>query len=126
MTVQVLLSRLDKVHSRGQNKWQARCPSHPDKNPSLSIMETSDGRVLIHCHAGCGAADVLESVGLSFSDVQPRIGEELKSWEQMKKKKNLQAETVLAMAETDRRMGKRLSRKDMDIELDAWRKLNGR
>ena len=29
------------------------CPAHDDKNPSLSISETSEGRILWHCHAGC-------------------------------------------------------------------------
>jgi putative DNA primase/helicase len=32
--------------------WMARCPSHPDREPSLSITAT-DGKVLVRCHAGC-------------------------------------------------------------------------
>jgi hypothetical protein len=49
----------------------AACPAHEDRTPSLSIRELPDGRVLIHCHAGCGAADVLTAVGLAFSDLYP-------------------------------------------------------
>jgi AAA domain len=37
----------------GQNQWQARCPFHDDTSPSLSISNGEDGRVLVHCHAGC-------------------------------------------------------------------------
>src|SRR5262249_12866760 len=33
--------------------WMARCPAHDDREPSLSIGETRDGKVLVHCHAGC-------------------------------------------------------------------------
>src|SRR5688572_10978242 len=40
----------------------ARCPSHDDKNPSLSIMDGEGGRLLLHCHAGCEFHDVLAAV----------------------------------------------------------------
>lgn len=33
--------------------WQARCPAHRDRTPSLAIAEADDGRPLVHCHAGC-------------------------------------------------------------------------
>ena len=37
----------------GQGKWQGRCPAHADRSPSLSVAEGQDGRVLVHCFAGC-------------------------------------------------------------------------
>jgi phage/plasmid primase-like uncharacterized protein len=36
-----------------------RCPSHDDARPSLSVSEGRDGRVLVHCHAGCQRVKVL-------------------------------------------------------------------
>jgi len=33
--------------------WMARCPVHEDREPSLSIKDASDGKVLVRCHAGC-------------------------------------------------------------------------
>jgi putative DNA primase/helicase len=51
-------------------QWQARCPAHNDHEPSLSIGEGDDGRILVHCHAGCeqGAViDALRSRGLSLN-----------------------------------------------------------
>lgn len=33
--------------------WSVRCPAHEDRTPSLSLLDTPDGRVLVHCHAGC-------------------------------------------------------------------------
>ena len=33
--------------------WVVRCPAHDDRNPSLSISTGKDGKVLLHCHAGC-------------------------------------------------------------------------
>ncbi len=38
--------------------FMARCPTHDDRSPSLSIRE-SEGRVLIHCHAGCSQQKVI-------------------------------------------------------------------
>lgn len=39
--------------------WMARCPAHEDSTPSLSITESSDGKLLVHCHAGCSQAAVI-------------------------------------------------------------------
>ena len=66
-----LLSRLDAVRERGGGKWMACCPSHDDGRPSLSIEETGDGTVLIHCFAQCSPTDVLTAVGLQLRDLFP-------------------------------------------------------
>jgi len=64
-----VLDRLDRVRQMAPGRWMARCPAHEDKGPSLSIRETDDGRVLVHCFSGCGATDVVASLGLSLSDL---------------------------------------------------------
>jgi hypothetical protein len=66
VSVATLLDRLQGVRDAGPGRWTSRCPAHPDKSPSLSIRELADGTVLLHCFAGCGAAAVLEAVGLQF------------------------------------------------------------
>src|ERR1700679_2318037 len=38
----------------------AKCPAHDDNNPSLSVREV-DGKVLLHCHAGCAQRDVIDA-----------------------------------------------------------------
>jgi 5S rRNA maturation endonuclease (ribonuclease M5) len=40
----------------------ACCPAHDDRNPSLSLKDADDGRVLVHCHAGCDQARVLAAL----------------------------------------------------------------
>lgn len=42
--------------------WMARCPAHDDRTPSLSIQDAEDGRVLVHCHAGCEQAQVIAAL----------------------------------------------------------------
>lgn len=71
MAVQDLLSRLDRVKRSGPDSWTARCPGHDDKGPSLSVRETNDGTVLIHCFAGCPVEHVVSSVGLKLDDLFP-------------------------------------------------------
>lgn len=66
-----LLQHLDKVKRTGPCAWSARCPAHDDKGPSLTITEKDDGRVLVHCFAGCDVNDVLGAVGLTFADLYP-------------------------------------------------------
>jgi putative DNA primase/helicase len=45
----------------------ALCPAHDDHNPSLSIKETSEGKVLLHCFAGCSFEAILGALGLGGS-----------------------------------------------------------
>lgn len=47
-----ILGLLESV-KRSRNQCMALCPSHPDTRQSLSVSQGDDGRVLIHCMAGC-------------------------------------------------------------------------
>ena len=50
------LSKLEGVKVSGSN-WYARCPCrNDDNNPSLSIGQGRDGRVLATCHRGGGCS----------------------------------------------------------------------
>ena len=71
MNAEAFVSRLDGARSMGSSRWVARCPAHEDRRPSLSVRETDEGKVLLHCFAGCDSADVLAAVGLSLSDLFP-------------------------------------------------------
>jgi putative DNA primase/helicase len=42
--------------------WMARCPAHDDREPSLSIRLTDDGKVLVCCHAGCDQEQVIAAL----------------------------------------------------------------
>ena len=63
-----LLSCLDKVQRIGQDRWKACCPSHDDMSPSLAI-KNDEGRLLLHCFAGCETENVLAAIGLTFADI---------------------------------------------------------
>lgn len=68
MTVQEFVDRLPYVKPKSRG-WQARCPAHADKGPSLSVSEGVDGRVLLTCFAGCTAQSICEAMGLRLTDL---------------------------------------------------------
>ncbi len=39
--------------SKSGDNWSCRCPAHEDRRASLSITDKTDGKILVHCHAGC-------------------------------------------------------------------------
>lgn len=49
--------------------YSACCPAHDDTTPSLSISEGPDGKILLHCFAGCTIDSVCGSLNLAVSDL---------------------------------------------------------
>jgi len=77
--VHQILSHFDKVRSTSKNNsYNCLCPAHADRNASLSIKIADDGRVLIHCFAGCDIQNILSAVGLTLDDIIPERIELLK------------------------------------------------
>lgn len=67
MTPEAILAKLRGVRREG-SEWKAFCPAHADKNPSLSIRQ-ADGKVLLHCHAGCSTESVLAALRVEARDL---------------------------------------------------------
>jgi len=69
-----LLERLSHVSQQGPDRWRAICPNHESRHRSqtLAIRELADGTVLLRCHAGCGAADIVAKVNLELKDLFAR------------------------------------------------------
>ena len=70
VSIDLLLSRLENVQRSGQG-WRADCPCGHRAHSALSLAQGDDGRLLLHCFAGCSAADVLGGLGLTLGDVMP-------------------------------------------------------
>jgi hypothetical protein len=65
---ELVCRRLLEVTGYAVRNDSGRCPAHPDNNPSLSVTN-GDGKVLLHCHAGCELDDVRAALGLEVSDL---------------------------------------------------------
>lgn len=69
-TVESIARQLGAASKSGDN-WSCRCPAHDDRRASLSITEKQDGKLLVHCHAGCDQALVISE--LKARDLWPSI-----------------------------------------------------
>lgn len=70
-SIDLVLSRLERVRPYGKG-YTARCPAHNDRTASLSVAAGDDGRILMHCFAGCGIQEIVGAIGLTVSDLFPR------------------------------------------------------
>jgi hypothetical protein len=118
-----LLSRLDGVRAVGPGRWIARCPTHADRSPSLSIRETDDGRVLVHDFGGCPAVNVLAAVGLGLHDLfaEPLRGPQrhrrpaVPGWKRRQLEDALEIERlIVSIGQTDLAAGRVLSPDDLE------------
>lgn len=67
MTLHDILGRLDHVQGSGDS-YTARCPAHDDRKASLKIDER-DGRILLHCFAGCDTERICQALGIQMRDL---------------------------------------------------------
>ena len=123
MSIQVLLDRLDKVKSTGENKYSSCCPAHEDSSPSLAIKELPDGRILIHCFASCETLSILNAVGLTMAELFPEGSSgdyrPLFMARQDKKGKD-HHRAILTIASSMRSRGEMLSTKELAEEKQAF------
>jgi hypothetical protein len=66
------LGRVDCDPPGAGQDFTALCPGHTDRNPSLHVSEAADGRVLLHCFAGCTTETIVAALGLTLADLFPR------------------------------------------------------
>jgi len=83
-TIQDVLCQLKNVKQNRKNCYMASCPCHNDSKPSLSIKEI-DGKILLHCFAGCEYKDLVKALSLPCSNNK----ESFNALEYMSEKKNI-------------------------------------
>lgn len=65
--LEVVLERLEAV-KKVRGGYMARCPSHEDRSPSLSV-NLGERLVLLHCWAGCNVNAVRTALKLEWDDL---------------------------------------------------------
>jgi len=71
VSVDNILSKLEKPRSSGAGRWMARCPAHGDRSASLSVREFDTGVIGLKCFAGCTVEEVITALGLRMEDLFP-------------------------------------------------------
>lgn len=82
-----ILNKLKSVKA-GANGWTALCPAHGDTRSSLSVAEGDDGRILVHCFAGCTVDEIAKALNVKVADFFAGA-----------RRKNRKSETLEASAE---------------------------
>ena len=81
MSVAEVLPYLRGVKKVGAG-WKSQCPAHEDKNPSLSVSATADGKVLFNCFAGCNYKEImssLPSIAIQSQSFVPQTGSKVQT-----------------------------------------------
>lgn len=65
----ILKSKSGIDPKRTSNGFMTCCPAHDDTNPSLSVGEASDGKILLNCFSGCTKESICTSLNIQLSDL---------------------------------------------------------
>ncbi|WP_431888692.1 phage/plasmid primase, P4 family [Nocardiopsis alba] len=63
------LAQFAEVRDEGRGDVVVPCPAHADGSPSLVLAVKADGRMIMHCRAGCQKAAVLAALDLHERDL---------------------------------------------------------
>ena len=70
-----LLSAARSLKQIDDASWTCYCPVHEsgpgNHNNSLSVAAADDGRILVNCHNGCDAREIVYAFGLTWKDCFP-------------------------------------------------------
>lgn len=131
--IEDILSRLNKVKGRNGN-WVACCPAHEDRSPSMTIRETPDGKILMHCFSGCSISEIAGAIGIDLTDLFPPSDNIDYSKPQRPMRQRFLASdllkvigfeaTIVAVAANDIAKGRKLSPTDKDRLMVACTRIN--
>jgi len=129
MAIERILDRLEGVANSGE-QYRAKCPSHQGSSQNLYLKETKEGMVLLFCHAGCSAGEVLEAIDMKLSDIydQPTTHRERPLYMATQEKKKLatiydkikSCQLRLDMAKDMRERGMILTAADKKTERESF------
>jgi len=124
MSLEAFIERLEIIgmdyRQTGPDSYMSCCPAHKDRSPSLSIKGLPDGRVLLHCFAGCSWDEILMVCNLEPKDIMPANDnyQPLRSAVKAGERRFINDMTLLiAQSALDR--GERLSESDKEAVLKA-------
>lgn len=105
--LELVLSKLSDARRDGDG-FKARCVAHEDHNPSLTVTEAEDGKVLVRCWSGCETTAIVQAMGLKMQDLFPESDHQHRTTaHKATKTKRVFATAGEALADFERYMGPR-------------------
>jgi len=119
-----LLAMGKKCVRRG-DKIQGQCPAHDDRNPSFwAAISNRDGDSLVFgCSSGCSGSDIMAALGLRWDQIK---ADDYRSERSRFHRRESVDSLVIEIARADRASGKRLSEKDRERELQAFKRMRAK
>lgn len=62
MTAAAIAKALDPNYRTSGHGYVCKCPAHDDNMPSLKVSDGDEGKILVHCHAGCDPKAVIDKI----------------------------------------------------------------
>lgn len=63
------LTHFPEVRDDGGGNYVVPCPAHEDARPSLVLAVKTDGRMIMHCRAGCSKDNILDALNMRPRDL---------------------------------------------------------
>ena len=104
MTIDAFLELLSGVKPGTHGRYQALCPAHGDKSPSLSILPGKTA-ILVKCWSGCTVKEIASSLGIKVRDL----------WYGGKVDKKT------AMEARNKKVKESAERRHLRMQIDRWR-----
>lgn len=60
MSLEKIIELTNATQYGSFGSFVGHCPTHNDKNKSLSITKTTDNKILLKCHAGCSQGSIID------------------------------------------------------------------
>jgi hypothetical protein len=125
MTVEAFGQLLDGARQTHRG-WQARCPAHADKSPSLSFRASEDGRILLHCFAGCKTQEICDALHIPLRELFGLAGRDsaqirlARAQRDQKKREREEVQRLEGVSADAKRKAERLLRSAKDVSIDHW------
>ena len=74
--IEIVLGKLQGVRNTGENQWQALCPCHDDRDPSLSVGIGDERKLLLYCFTGCPYEEIVAFVAVPNTNGSSATGDQ--------------------------------------------------
>lgn len=125
MTPEEFLSHISGPVRRTSRGWQAHCPAHQDRSPSLAVAEGERG-LLVKCWAGCTVEAITRAMGMAVrdlfydTDLDPVALHQARAQRQAQRMRRLVESHVMGLEIDSQREAQRFIERTRNLDISNW------